>query len=197
MINYPNIIEKCFNGIHYTSLGDSMFNNRKICLNEAVTVDSVNTLKYQLLYLDSIDHEKPIEFYIDTPGGDCIAGFSLYDVIRNISAPVVTINMGQCASIGSILFLAGDKRCMLPHASVLIHEPSTDMGTVQITSAEKRLELLNKMNDRLVEIITERTGKDADTVLKLIKEETYFDYDEAVNFGFVNTDYGFVFNGGK
>ena len=197
MIKYPNIIEKCFNGIHYTSLGDSMFNDRKICLSDEVTADTANNLKLQLLYLDSIDHEKPIDFYIDTPGGDCIAGFSLYDIIRHISAPVVTINMGQCASIGSVLFLAGDKRCMLPHASVLIHEPSTNMGTVQISSAEKRLELMNKLNDRLTEIISERTGKDAETVLRLIKEETYFDYDEAVDFGFVNTDYGYLFNGGN
>ena len=127
-MKYPIISQSHYNGIHTIPLDDAMFNDRSVYLNNEVNYDTVNSLMFQFLYLDKQSQDDPIKFYINTPGGDCTAGLCLYDVIRNISAPVITINVGMCASMGSILFLAGDTRCMLEHATVFIHDTYVGNG---------------------------------------------------------------------
>jgi Protease subunit of ATP-dependent Clp proteases len=197
MCCYPKVIERKFNSTQMFPLDDSMFNNRELFLGDYVDSVTVDTLIFQFKYLNEIDPEAPIYFYIDSPGGEVTAGLCLFDVITGISAPVITIDIGRCSSMGSILFLAGEKRSMLRHSSILIHDPVVDMGEVQPRTAMEKLIALDSVKNVLTGIISDRTGLDLDVVKELTEKETIFNYDKAVEYGFVNADCDFMFKGGR
>ncbi|KAI4135649.1 MAG: hypothetical protein LQ347_000504 [Umbilicaria vellea] len=99
---------------------------RIICLNGAVDETVSAAIVAQLLFLEADSPEKPINLYINTPGGSVTAGLAIYDTMTYIASPVTTICVGQAASMGSLLLCGGQarKRYCLPHSSIMVHQPS-------------------------------------------------------------------------
>ncbi len=110
----------------------------------------------------------------------------MYDYISAMKAPVRTVCIGTAASMGAILFLAGDKRQMLPHTRLMIHDPSyghNDIGGRKTHEIQHELDKLNEARESLARIIANKTGKSIRTIYKLTANDTYYSAEEAVAFG--------------
>ena len=184
-MNKVNIIKETSQGNQYFSVDDYMFNNREIFLTDEVNDQTMPEMIKRFMYLDRVDPGKEITVYISSPGGEVTSGLVFYDVMRMAKSPVKTVCIGTAASMGSILFLAGDKRCMTRHARLMIHDPSVVMGSQpsKALAVQDTLESIMKTRETLARIISERTGKPLRTVYSKTKGDTYFDADEAIDFG--------------
>ena len=122
----PMVIEKTGQGERAFDIYSRLLNERIVFLNGPVEDHSANLVVAQMLHLESVDSEKDINFYINSPGGVITSGMSIYDVMQFVKPDVATYVMGQACSMGSFLAQAGTpgKRFMLPHARHMIHQPS-------------------------------------------------------------------------
>ncbi len=182
----PNAIRESSRGYQALNVTDLLFQNREIFLTEGVDTESCSTVIKQLIQLDREDKGKEIKLYINSPGGDVYSGLAVYDCIRLISSPVTTICIGDSASMGAILFLAGEKRQMLPNSRIMIHDPSYGGGNLagkKPHQIKTTLDSLVECQERLCSIIADRTGKTLEQVYEITKEDSYFNADEAIEFG--------------
>ncbi len=180
------IIEETVRGIELMPIEDQMFRSRKIFMTEPVTMDSAGELLKQLMYLEESDPGKEIELYISSPGGEVTCGLTVCDYIRQMKSPVTTICIGLAASMGSILFLAGEKRRMYPHSKIMIHDPSyarADMSGQKPGEIKEHLNGLMATRRVLAGIIAERTGMTLKQVYARTKKDTYFTAEEALKLG--------------
>lgn len=182
----PNLIKENARGYQLYALEDSFFNKRQIFMTDSVNADSANELIKQLLYLEQDNPEEEITLYINCPGGEVPSGLAVYDCIRLMHAPIRTVCTGMAASMGAILFLAGDKREMLPHTKIMIHDPSYgnhDICGMKPLEIQKEVDAIMKTREILCGIISERTGKTIDEVYEKTKTDSYFNVEEAIEFG--------------
>ena len=181
----PLIITETCMGNQYYSVEDYMFNQRELVLDESVNAESMANMITQFRYLDRIDPGKEITLYITSPGGEVTSGLAFYDVIRMAESPVKTVCIGTAASMGAILFLAGDERLMTKHSKIMIHDPSISMGSTpsKALAVKETLESIMKTREDLARIIAERTGKSLRTIYSKTKGDAYFDAREAIDFG--------------
>lgn len=122
----PHIIKESSEGTTYCPVQDELFTNRRsIEVVGEINRESVYSLILQLRYLHHADPEKEITMYINSPGGSVTDGLALNDVMAGIPCPIRTVCVGMAASMGALLFAAGNRRDMLPHAAVMIHDPLT------------------------------------------------------------------------
>ncbi len=189
--NYANVILESPRGLQPVGLNDIFLRERKVFLVGEVTNDSCNELIKQLLYLQAEDPECPITMIINSPGGEVGSGLAVYDVIRSMTAPVRVLVQGIAASMGGIIFLACDKenRYMLKHSKIMLHDcawGSRNMGGKKPHEVRQELEQLESTNERLLEIIAERTGKTLEEIAEVTKFDSYFDTKEAVEFGLID-----------
>ena len=155
-------------------------------ISQEVDADTTNELIKQLMYLEMQDDEAEITLYINSPGGEVTSGLAVYDYMTMMKAPIRTVRIGTAASMGAILFLAGDKRQMLPHTRVMIHDPSysnANMGGKKSHEIQHELDKLNETREIVARIISEKTGKSLEEVYKVIADDTFFNAEEAVEFG--------------
>ncbi|SLM34408.1 atp-dependent clp proteolytic subunit [Lasallia pustulata] len=122
----PYVTETVGGGWHTYDIFSRLLKERIICLNGAVDETVSASIVAQLLFLEADSPEKPINLYINTPGGSVTAGLAIYDTMTYIASPVTTICVGQAASMGSLLLCGGQakKRYCLPHSSIMVHQPS-------------------------------------------------------------------------
>lgn len=122
----PMVIEKTSQGERAFDIYSRLLNERIVFLNGPVDDHSANLIVAQILHLESVDSDKDINFYINSPGGVITSGMSIYDVMQFVKPDVATYVLGQACSMGSFLAQAGTpgKRYMLPHARHMIHQPS-------------------------------------------------------------------------
>ena len=182
----PNVLKESARGIECIRLDDELFNSRTVFLTVPVDVQSSAELIKQLMHLEHEDNESEITLYINSPGGEVISGLAVYDYISAMKAPVRTVCIGTAASMGAILFLAGDKRQMLPHTRLMIHDPSyghNDIGGRKSHEIQHELDKLNEARESLARIIANKTGKSIRTIYKLTANDTYYSAEEAVTFG--------------
>ena len=182
----PNVIKESSRGYQAFLIDDVLFEDREIFLTDRVDTETCASLMKQFLYLEKQDPDKEIKFYINSLGGEVHSGLAVYDCIRMMKAPVTTICMGTAASMGSILFLAGKKRQMLPNSRIMIHDPSFGGGNLagkKPHQIKTELDDLIEVQDCLCKIIAERTGKTEEEIRELTKDDTYFNADEAIEFG--------------
>ena len=172
-------------GLETMSLEDDFFQKREIFLTTGIEAEVSTELIKQLLYLNSMDPMKEITLYINSPGGEINSGIALYDCLCIMQAPVRTVCIGIAASMGALIFLAGDRRAMLPHTKLMIHDPYYAGGpsNQKPLEMEKRLQDLMKIRDTICEIISERTGKEKQKVQEITQYDSYFDAHEALEFG--------------
>lgn len=182
----PNVLKESARGIECIRLDDELFNSRTVFLTEPVDVQTSAELIKQLMHLEHEDNESEITLFINSPGGEVISGLAVYDYISAMKAPVRTVCIGTAASMGAILFLAGDKRQMLPHTRLMIHDPSyghNDIGGRKTHEIQHELDKLNEARESLARIIANKTGKSIRTIYKLTANDTYYSAEEAVAFG--------------
>ena len=181
----PRIIRETARGLETMSLEDDFFQKREIFLTTGIEAEVSTELIKQLLYLNSMDPMKEITLYINSPGGEINSGIALYDCLCIMQAPVRTVCIGIAASMGALIFLAGDRRAMLPHTKLMIHDPYYAGGpsNQKPLEMEKRLQDLMKIRDTICEIISERTGKEKQKVQEITQYDSYFDAHEALVFG--------------
>lgn len=177
----PRIIKESSEGTTYCSIQDELFNSHR-CVEVVgeITRESVYSLILQLRYLHKADPEKEVTMYINSPGGSVQDGLALYDVMAGISCPVRTVCVGMAASMGALLFAAGDRRELLPHAQVMIHDPLiTGMGGSAL-SVEEASRRLMETRETTAEILSRHTGHTMEEIYEKTKQDTYFNAEEAV-----------------
>ena len=159
---------------------------RKIFLNGQVDGKSAKHIIDRLMYLD-MENDKPIELFINSPGGYVTDGFAIYDTITAIKSPVYTICSGLAASMGSILLSVGEKghRYIQPHAKVMIHQP---MGGAQgqATNIEIQAKEILKTKELGAKILADNCGQDYDKVMKDFSRDYWMDAEESVEYGIVD-----------
>ena len=181
-----NLIRETVSGLSALSTEDVLFNNREIFLTKAVDVETSAELIKQLMVLEKLDPEKEITFYINSPGGEVVSGLAVYDYIRIMKAPVRTVCIGTAASMGAILFLAGDKREMLSHTRLMIHDPAYgggDMAGKKPEELQQYVDKLRQIQEIIVKIIAEKSGRSLEEVYEKTKEDSYFNASEAIEYG--------------
>lgn len=177
----PNIIKESSEGTTYCPIQDELFNSRRsIEVVGEITRESVYSLILQLRYLHSADPEKEITMYINSPGGSVIDGLALYDVMAAVSCPIRTVCVGMAASMGSLLFAAGNERDILPHAKVMIHDPLTTGIKGSALSVEEASKRLMETREITASILAEHTGHTIEEVYEKTKTDSYFSAQEAV-----------------
>lgn len=162
---------------------------RRIFLSDAVDNESSAEIIRKLWYLELTDPGKPIYFIINSPGGSVDSGFAIWDQVKMISSPVITIVTGLAASMGSILSLcaAPKKRFATPNSRIMIHQPMIG-GVIQgqATDLEIQAREMLKTRNALVNIYVEATGKTAEVISKAIDRDTWLSAQEAMDFGLLD-----------
>lgn len=184
----PCVILESARGFETLYLHDKLLNdNREIFFTNEVTAQSCSNLITQLIYLNRIEPDKTITLYLNSPGGSVIDGLAVYDVILLLDAPVKTVCMGTCTSMGAILFLAGTEREIMEHGRIMIHDPSFgiqhDISGKKPHQIQLEVDELNKWREALAKIISERTERPLEDIYKATANDTYFNAEEAVKFG--------------
>lgn len=192
----PMVVEKTSGGERAYDIYSRLLKERIVFLNGPVDDNSANVIVAQLLYLESEDSEKDINFYINSPGGAVTAGLSIYDVMQFIKPDVATYVMGQACSMGSFLAQAGQagKRFVLPEARTMIHRVSSGTrGTsgsvhvqdLQFEDAKRSFEESVRVNKRLTELYVRHNtaGKSYDELYEVMKFDTFLSAEEAVEYG--------------
>ncbi|MBQ8995856.1 MAG: ATP-dependent Clp protease proteolytic subunit [Oscillospiraceae bacterium] len=181
----PCIVRETARGIEYVRIEDELYLTREIFLTDRVSSATMNSLLKQIMYLSRKAPEEEITIYINSPGGDVPSGLAIYDLLHMTKTPIRTVCVGKAASMAAILFLAGDKREMLPHSQIMIHDPSLNASLQGMKPAEMSRELssLKKVQKILCEAICEATGKSMQSVRSKTKKDSFFDADEAIAYG--------------
>lgn len=183
----PMVIEQSSRGERAYDIYSRLLKDRIIFLGTAMNDEGANLLIAQLLFLESEDPEKDINFYINSPGGLVTSGLAVYDTLQYIKPDVTTVCIGQAASMGALLLAAGSagKRYSLPHSRILIHQP---MGGFQGQASDIEIQAkeILRMKETLNQILVKHTGKN----LEQIKQDTDRDYfmsgAEAKDYGIVD-----------
>jgi len=177
----PNIIKETSEGTTYCPIQDELFNRqRSVEVVGQITRESVYSLILQLRYLHHADPEGGITMYINSPGGSVSDGLALYDVMEGISCPIRTVCVGMAASMGALLFAAGDEREMLPHAEVMIHDPLTTGISGSALSVEEASKRLMDVRQTVAEILSKHTGHSIEEVYGKTRQDSYFNAQGAI-----------------
>jgi ATP-dependent Clp protease protease subunit len=184
----PVVIEKEQRGERSYDIFSRLLKDRIIMLDTDVNQVSASLIVAQLLFLESENPSKPINFYINSPGGSVTAGMSIYDTMQFIKSPVHTIVLGQAASMGSLLAMAGEpgKRKILPNARHMIHQPLGGMQG-QASDVEIQANELVRWKKVLTEIYVNHTGKTYEQLEKDMDRDNFMTAQEAVDYGLADT----------
>lgn len=183
----PYVVEKTSNGERSYDLMSRLLEDRVIILNGEVNDNTASIICAEFLYLESVDPEKDIHLYINSPGGSVTAGMAIYDTMNYISCDVSTICMGMAASMGAFLLSSGTKgkRFCLPNAEVMIHQP---LGGAhgQATDISIHAAHIQRIKERLAGILSQNTGRAYDIVIKDTERDKFMTAQEALNYGLVD-----------
>lgn len=184
----PVVIEKESRGERSYDIYSRLLKDRIIMLDTDVNSTSASLIVAQMLFLQSQNKEKPINFYINSPGGSVTAGMSIYDTMSFIKPPVHTTVMGIAASMGSFLAMAGEpgKRKVLPHARHMIHQPSG--GTRGMASdVEIQYKELQYWKETLTDLYVKHTGQPKEIVANDMDRDFYMSAKEAIGYGLADS----------
>jgi len=183
----PTVIEKSSDGERAYDIYSRLLNDRIIFLGEDVNHHTANIIVAQLLHLANEDSKKDIQIYINSPGGSVYDGMAIYDTMQYIKPDVQTIGIGLQASMGAFLLSSGKKgkRFLLPHAKVMIHQPSS--GTQgKVTDMEIDLKEGLSVKEMLAELLAKNTGQKVSKVKNDMERDYWMSPDEAKKYGLVD-----------
>ena len=186
----PSILEERQLNVTQMDVFSRLMMDRIIFLGTEVNDYTANVIQAQLLYLDSVDSERDINIYLNTPGGSVYAGLGIYDTMQFIGSKVATICTGMAASMGAVLLVAGEKgmRAALPHSRVMIHQPlggiQGQASDIEITARE-----ILKQKDELYQIITDHSGQTMDKIRQDADRDYWMTAKEALEYGMIDKVY--------
>ncbi len=168
-------------------ISDKLLSERKVFLWGQVDDISARYVIDRLLYLDAIEQNKDITFYINSPGGYVTSGMAIYDAIKALRSPVATVCMGLAASMGSILLSVGEKgkRWVFPNGKIMIHQPS---GGAQGLSADIEIQAreIIKTKELGARILAENCGQSFEKIMKDFDRDYWLNATEAIEYGIVD-----------
>lgn len=183
----PTIIEERQLNVATMDVFSRLMMDRIIFLGAPIYDDAANIIQAQLLFLESVDPEKDIQIYINSPGGSVTAGLAILDTMNFIKCDVSTVCIGECASMAAVLLSAGakGKRYCLPNSMVLIHQPS---GGAQGQQTEIAIvaDFMLKTRERLNRILAENTGQSIETIQADTERDNYMTAEQALAYGLVD-----------
>lgn len=183
----PYVVEQTGRGERSYDIYSRLLKDRIIMLSGEVNDQVASTIVAQLLFLEAQDPDKDIYFYINSPGGVITSGLSMYDTMHYIKPDIVTICMGQAASMGAFLLSSGTpgKRYALPNARIMIHQPSGG-AQGQSTDIQIQAEEIQRLKDSLNEIMAKNCGKKAKQLEKDTERDNFMSSEEAVQYGLID-----------
>ena len=183
----PYIIERSSRGERTYDIFSRLLMDRIVMLGGGINDDLSNLIVAQFLFLESEDPEKDIYLYINSPGGIVSAGMAIYDTMQFLKAPVNTICMGMAASMGSFLLAAGrpGKRSALPHARIMMHQPS---GGTQGTAADIEIQAreILYLRGKLNELYAKHTSQPLEQIEKDMDRDRFMSAEEAKAYGLID-----------
>lgn len=158
--------------------------DRIVFINGVIDELTANSVVAQILYLDSIDSTKEICLYINSPGGSVTAGMAIHDTMRFVKAPIHTIGIGLAASMGALLLASGNKRSILPHTKVMIHQPllSGSFGGNE-TEINIIARDLSKTRKTIAGLFSRYCCKNESEIESDIEKDRYMSADESLEYG--------------
>lgn len=190
----PMVIERGPTGERAFDIYSLLLKERVVMLGAEVEPNLANLIVAQLLFLDREDPDKPIQMYIQSPGGEVYSGLAIYDAMQQVHAPVSTTAIGMTASFGTVVLAAGapGMRYALPNATIHMHQPLG--GTRgQVTDMMIAAREFQRLKDRLIQIFVDRTGRDWDVIERDTDRDIYFSAQQAQEYGLIDA----VLAGGK
>jgi len=183
----PYVVEQTGRGERSYDIYSRLLKDRIIMLSGEVNDQVASSVVAQLLFLEAQDPDKDIYFYINSPGGVITSGLSMFDTMNYIKPDIVTICIGQAASMGAFLLASGTKgkRYALPHARIMIHQPSGG-AQGQSTDIQIQAQEIQRLKDTLNEILAERTGKTAKKIEKDTERDNFMSAKEALEYGLID-----------
>ena len=185
-MNYyiPAIIRETSEGTARIPIADMMFQRREIWISGEINSELADAVISQILHLDAEDPASEITLYINSPGGSVAAGLSIYDVMQAVTASIRTVCVGTAASMAAVLFAAGNRREIMKHGEVMIHDPLVSGGiSGSALAVQDKSDRLMAKRKVLCGILAEHTGKSLKQIYKVTCKDTYFGADEAVQYG--------------
>jgi len=183
----PYVIEKTGRGERAYDIYSRLLEDRIIFIGTAVDDYVANAVVAQLLFLEKENRSQDVNMYVNSPGGSVTAGLAIYDAMQHVGCDVSTFCIGQAASMGAILLMAGTKgkRHILPHSRVMIHQPWGGAGG---TAADIRIQAdeILKLKRDLNQIIARHSGQALKRVEKDTDRDTYLSAEESVDYGIVD-----------
>jgi len=183
----PMVIEQSSRGERAYDIYSRLLKDRIIFLGTAMNDEIANLIIAQLLFLESEDPDKDINFYVNSPGGLVTAGLAVYDTMQYIKPDIATVCIGQAASMGAVLLAAGTrgKRYSLPNSRILIHQP---MGGFQGQASDIEIQAkeILRMKERLNQILMDHTGKKMEDIRKDTDRDFFMSGEEAKKYGIVD-----------
>jgi len=183
----PYVIEQTHRGERTYDIYSRLLKDRIILLGTEIDDDVANAIVAQMLFLESEDPDKEINLYINSPGGSVTAGLAVYDTMQYVRPPVATICVGQAASMGAVLLLAGakGKRQSLPNSRIMVHQP---MGGArgQASDVEIHAREILRMRSMLNDLICKHTGQSLDRVEKDTDRDFFMSAQEAKAYGIID-----------
>ena len=183
----PIVVEQTGRGERSYDIYSRLLKDRIIFLGYPISDEVANLVTAQLLFLESEDPEKEINFYINSPGGSVTAGLAIYDTMQFVKPPVSTLCLGQAASMAAILLLAGaqGRRYGLPHARVMLHQP---LGGAQGQAVELDIQAreILRMRELINDIVARHSGQNLRRVEKDTDRDLFLTADQAVEYGLID-----------
>ena len=189
-MNYyiPQWEERTSYGVRRVDPYTKLFEDRIIFLGTPINDEVANAVMAQLLCLQSMDPERQISMYINSPGGSFTALTAIYDTMRYIKPDIQTVCLGQAASAAAVILAAGTKgkRLALPNSRILIHQPATEGGYGQSSDLEIQAKEILRIRSLMEEMLANDTGQEVAKVSKDIERDKFLTAQEAVEYGIVD-----------
>ncbi|EOM76451.1 ATP-dependent Clp protease proteolytic subunit [Rhodococcus rhodnii] len=184
----PSFIEHSSYGVKESNPYNKLFEERIIFLGVQVDDASANDIMAQLLVLESLDPDRDITMYINSPGGSFTSLMAIYDTMQYVRADIATVCLGQAASAAAVLLAAGTpgKRLALPNARVLIHQPATGGVQGQVSDLEIQAAEIERMRRLMETTLARHTGKDPDTIRTDTDRDKILTAEEAKEYGIID-----------
>ena len=183
----PMVIEQSSRGERSFDIFSRLLNDRIIFLSDEVNDTTASLVIAQMLYLESVDPDKDISFYINSPGGSVTAGMAIYDTMQFVKCDVSTICLGMAASMGAFLLAAGTKgkRIALPHSEIMIHQPLGG-SKGQVSDILIQTELLLRTRQTLNELLAANTGKTVEEIARDTERDNFMTAKQALEYGLID-----------
>lgn len=183
----PYVIEQTSRGERSYDIYSRLLKDRIVFLGGEINDDVANVIVAQMLFLEMEDPDADIQLYINSPGGVITSGMAIYDTMRYLRCEVSTLCVGMAASMGAFLLAAGarGKRKALPHAEIMIHQPSGG-ARGQATDIEIQAEQILRVKKTMNELLAEHTGQPLHTIEKDVERDHYMTADQALKYGLID-----------